>query len=239
MSLLSQEWVAGLIAFVCAFVVMAVTGRNLIVWLKGLPGMKWSAREDTPDTHLQKVGTPSMGGLGIIGSATMSYIAICTLFAISMYQLATQVRPSAPTMPAGFSWPHAISALLLLPLMTIAHMALGYIDDWSKATGRGGLRARAKFAGQVALSIAFLYALYWLTVNQSFTGVRFFASGTNGDFLFDAGDPLILLIVGAFLLIVLLATCNAVNITDGIDGLAAGLSLQMRAVSVACGHRER
>ena len=39
-------------------------------------------------------------------------------------------------------------------------------------------------------------------------------------------DPLMLLVVGAFLLLVLLATCNAVNITDGIDGLAAGLSLQ-------------
>ena len=227
MSLLSQGWVWGIVAFVCAFVVMAVTGRGLISWLKGLPGMKWSAREDTPDTHLQKAGTPSMGGLGIIASAMAGCCAIGSIALFVVYQNHSLTAAANSTgIFTGINVKHTVAALLLLPIMTIAHMALGFIDDWSKATGRGGLRARAKFAGQVVLSIAFLYAVYWLTANQSFNGIRFFASGSNGDFLFDATDPLMLLLVGAFLLLVLLATCNAVNITDGIDGLAAGLALQ-------------
>jgi phospho-N-acetylmuramoyl-pentapeptide-transferase len=66
-----------------------------------------------------------------------------------------------------------------------------------------------------------------MTMNQSLTGIRFFASGTNGDFLFDAGDPLILALVFLFLTIIVVGTCNAVNLTDGIDGLAAGLSVQI------------
>ncbi len=227
LNFLNQSWFWGIIAFACSFVVMAVTGRGLISWLKGLPGMKWSAREDTPDTHLQKAGTPSMGGLGIVASAFAGYCAVCSVAGILTYQSLASLPPATATsVTASIKPTQFVAALLLLPLMTIAHMVLGYIDDWSKATGRGGLRARAKFAGQVALSVAFLYALYWLTINQSLNGVRFFASGNNGDFLFDASDPLILLLVGGFLLLVLLAMCNAVNITDGIDGLAAGLALQ-------------
>ena len=223
--LLIQQWFLGLVAFACAFVVMAVTGRSLIAWLRGLPGMKWSAREDTPDTHLQKAGTPSMGGLGIVASATMGYLAVLPVIMFFPQQFFAPPNTAATGL-SKFDWTHTVLALALLPLMTIAHLILGYIDDWSKATGRGGLRARAKFAGQVVLSLAFLYAVYWLTVHQSYLGVRFFAAGFVGDFLFDASDPLMLLFVGAFLLLVLLATCNAVNITDGIDGLAAGLALQ-------------
>ena len=166
---------------------MAVTGRSLISWLKNLPNMKWSAREDTPDTHLQKAGTPSMGGLGIIASAFAGYSAICSFAGLLAYQtLANLPAATSGTIIAGINKTHFACALLLLPLMTIAHLALGFIDDWSKATRRGGLRARAKFAGQVVLSIAFLYAVYWLTTNQSYNGIRFFASGSNGDFLFDA-----------------------------------------------------
>lgn len=211
----------------------------MIAWLKNLRGMKWSAREDTPDTHAAKAGTPSMGGLGILFSAAMAYLAVICILLFLMASSGSN-WPSAP-LPAPFGNSggpppfvgsplnplHIFLSLALLPVLTLLHMALGFADDWSKATGRGGLRARAKFAGQLALAIGFLLSLYWLTANQSLNGVRFFASGTNGDFLFPANDPVILFVVFAFLLIVIVGTCNAVNITDGIDGLAAGLCVQV------------
>ena len=64
-----QTWTWLLFIGLAAFGLMILTGNSLINWLRALPNMKWSAREDTPDTHLKKAGTPSMGGLGIIGAA--------------------------------------------------------------------------------------------------------------------------------------------------------------------------
>ncbi len=223
-------WLGAL--FGVSYFVMAVVGRPMIGWLKGLRGMKWSAREDTPDTHLQKAGTPSMGGLGILFSATMAYLA---LISTMLFVIANSAGgASGLPLPAPANGPffratatHLTLSLTLLPVLTLLHMVLGLADDWSKATGRGGLRARAKLLGQLALAIGFLLSVYWLTLNQNLFGVRFFASGTNGDFIFPANDPVILFVVFAFLLIVIVGTCNAVNITDGIDGLAAGLCIQV------------
>lgn len=224
-------WLGAL--FGVSYFVMAVVGRPMIAWLKGLRGMKWSAREDTPDTHAAKAGTPSMGGLGILFSAAMAYVALIStmllVIANSPGGASGLPFPTAgnATTPAPINQQHTALSLALLPVLTLLHMALGLADDWSKATGRGGLRARAKFAGQLALAIGFLLSLYWLTANQSLNGVRFFASGTNGDFLFPANDLVVLFGVFAFLMIVIVGTCNAVNITDGIDGLAAGLCVQV------------
>lgn len=230
MSLPFEAWLA--LLFGVSFFVMAVVGRPMIAWLKGLRGMKWSAREDTPDTHLQKAGTPSMGGLGILFSSAMAYVAlVCTMLLVLANSEGGGSGLPFPSLDAVGPTPanrlHTALSLLLLPVLALLHMALGFADDWSKATGRGGLRARAKFAGQLVLAIGFLLSLYWLSANQSLNGVRFFASGTNGDFLFPANDPVILFVVFAFLLIVIVGTCNAVNITDGIDGLAAGLCVQV------------
>ncbi len=220
-------WLGAL--FIVAFCVIAVVGRPMISWLKGLKGMKWSAREDTPDTHLQKAGTPSMGGLGILFSSAMAYSAfICTMLLVLANSLGGSVSLPLPRVDRAIISPlHTFLSLALLPVLTLLHMALGLADDWSKATGRGGLRARAKLAGQLGLAIAFLLSVYWLKANQNFYGVRFFASDTTGGFLFDAANPFSLLLIFAFLVIVIVGTCNAVNITDGIDGLAAGLCVQV------------
>jgi phospho-N-acetylmuramoyl-pentapeptide-transferase len=206
-----------LMTFISAFAVMAVVGRPMIAWLKGLRGMKWSAREDTPDTHLQKAGTPSMGGLGILFAATMSFVGV-----VLTATVLDPVRLSGSPLD-GFDY----LALSLLPALTLAHMGLGYADDWSKATGRGGLRARAKFLGQLLLAIAFLVAVGWMTANQGNSNIRFYTSGGNGIFHFYALGPVNLALVFALLVVVVVGVCNAVNITDGIDGLAAGLCVQV------------
>jgi UDP-N-acetylmuramyl pentapeptide phosphotransferase/UDP-N-acetylglucosamine-1-phosphate transferase len=59
-----------------SWALMLACGHPLIAWLKQRKGMKWAPREDTPDSHGKKAGTPSMGGIGIIGAALVGYIGV-------------------------------------------------------------------------------------------------------------------------------------------------------------------
>ena len=74
------------ILWVLSFALMLVVGSPLINWLKFRKGMKWAPREDTPDTHLQKAGVPSIGGIGIIGAATVGWLAFL------VFNIATTLR---------------------------------------------------------------------------------------------------------------------------------------------------
>jgi phospho-N-acetylmuramoyl-pentapeptide-transferase len=108
-------------------------------------------------------------------------------------------------------------------LLTVGLFAgLGFTDDWSKATGRGGLRARAKFAVQVVLSISFIAACLWFRAAVPMYDtmlVRFMPFSASQAFGITE------LLMCLTLLVVLVGTCNAANLTDGIDGLAAGLTV--------------
>ena len=188
---------------------MLFGGNPLIRWLKSLRGMKWSPREDTPDSHLQKAGTPSMGGLGILGAATLSWVAALTILLGLTHYVAQGTGLS------GWDW----LAMGLFPGCVLAHCALGFADDWSKARGKGGLSSKAKLAGQIVLAAIFLICVRALLPQLSPPG----ASRDEGHLFFGVATWFI-----CFLLII--GTSNAVNLTDGIDGLAAGLSVQVGPV---------
>lgn len=177
---------------------MLVFGRAMIAWLKNLRGMKWSPREDTPDSHLIKAGVPSMGGIGIIGAAVAAYFA-AFMVAFMVSRLDSRV----------FFFPvwNQIPAFLLFPLVVALHAGLGLMDDWSKARGTGGLLARQKLIGQFGLAASFIVAATLLGWKGLDVGLPFVAFG--------------------IVMLVIIAASNAVNLTDGIDGLAAGLSIQV------------
>jgi phospho-N-acetylmuramoyl-pentapeptide-transferase len=210
LQLISNPLTIILTYWVFAWVLMLVSGNGLIRWLKSLRGMKWSPREDTPDSHLQKAGTPSMGGLGILGAATLSWVATFTL----LFALALLTSGRGGIGLKGWDW----LALNLFLACVLSHGALGFADDWSKARGKGGLTSKAKFAGQFVLGAVFLVLVpLLLPVLSGGMGSRephlYFSSG-----------------VWVLCLLLLIGTSNAVNLTDGIDGLAAGLSVQVALV---------
>lgn len=186
---------------------MLICGNPLITWLKGRRGMKWAPREDTPDSHLQKAGVPSMGGIGIIGAALMGFLS---LFAFVLTLQWMRPMPRSNTSDLIF--------YLVFPAMVGLHAVLGYIDDHSKATNRGGISSKAKLLGQIVLAGAFLGAVFLMHEGTK-NGIGRFDSP-----IFDSW----ILLFGA--LLVIIGTSNAVNLTDGIDGLAAGLSVQVGAV---------
>ena len=156
-------------------------------------------RDDGPTTHHTKRGTPTMGGVVIVVSSVAGY---------ALAKLITWTPPSA-------------SALLLLYLF-LGLALVGFLDDFIKvAKSRSlGLRSKAKLVGQgvIALSFGALALSPWLEDDNGRTPASLKVS-----FLREI-EWLTLPMILAVLLIWFIVTgvSNAVNLTDGLDGLATG-----------------
>jgi phospho-N-acetylmuramoyl-pentapeptide-transferase len=164
-------------------------------------GFGQEIRSDGPQTHLVKRGTPTMGGVAIIGSTVVSYAITHAIIAIN-----------------GGHGPEA-SGLLLLFLM-VGLGAVGFLDDFIKIRKQRslGLRARAKFGGQLA--VALIFAVLALQFRNRL-GIT--PGSTHLSYVRDLA-PVALGSVGFVVVayVIISAASNAVNLTDGLDGLAAG-----------------
>ncbi|GII99466.1 phospho-N-acetylmuramoyl-pentapeptide-transferase [Sediminihabitans luteus] len=165
-------------------------------------------RQDGPTAHFTKRGTPTMGGVVIIGATLVGWIASA---------IVTQRVPS-------------VSAVLVLFLMTGLGV-VGFLDDFTKIRKQRslGLSARGKIIGQGVVGITFaVLALQFPNENfrtPASTRISFLRD-TNLDLAFaGATIGLVLFVVWANFLIT--AWSNAVNLTDGLDGLATGVSLMV------------
>lgn len=211
--------------FFGSWFLMFLVGGRLIVWLRNKRWKKdvqsqaeaWQVRPDTPETHQKKQGTPSMGGIGIISVAVAIYMA--SLFTLLVLVFMRRGLPSGSELIE-------LTHLFLLPLCAAGHMGLGFADDWSKASGRGGLRARAKLLGQIALGSLFIIG-FVAALNMKPPSPSSGLSGWKDSLLMFSGSGGDLLLMCGFLLLVMVGIGNAVNLTDGIDGLAAGLAVQV------------
>ncbi len=161
-------------------------------------------RDDGPTSHHTKRGTPTMGGVVIILAVVLGY---------GLAKLLTADAPSA-------------SALLLMFLF-VGMGLVGFLDDFIKISKQRslGLRSKAKMVGQTVIALAFgvLALSPWLEDENNRT-----PASENVSFLREI-DWLDLPLILALVLIWLLVTgfSNAVNLTDGLDGLAAGASVMV------------
>lgn len=156
-------------------------------------------REDGPTEHLTKRGTPTMGGLVVMIAVVLGY---------TVAHLLTWRPPSA-------------SAILVLYLY-VGLGLVGFLDDWIKISKQRslGLNSKAKLIGQGLVGASFAVLAFQFPDERGVTPASQAIS-----FLRDI-DPLTLPMVLAVVWIMLLiaATSNAVNLTDGLDGLATGAS---------------
>jgi phospho-N-acetylmuramoyl-pentapeptide-transferase len=169
-------------------------------------------RTDGPQTHLGKKGTPTMGGVVFIVATLAAYVA----GHLAMSTLPKeQIRPAGPT----------VTAVVLLGLFVFTGL-LGFIDDYLKVSKRNslGLSMRKKLIGQAVIGAVFgIIALYFPSNDRQLT-----VGSTKISFIKDI-DFLEISKVGAVLLFifVVMAMSNAVNLTDGLDGLATGTSVMV------------
>jgi phospho-N-acetylmuramoyl-pentapeptide-transferase len=152
-------------------------------------------RVDEPDKHFVKMGTPTMGGVMIIIPVVLVTVLLNAASLIGMKILGQSV---------------------LVPLIAMGSFAvLGAIDDWEGVKGKRkgeGMRIRTKFAAQIVLGIGIAIVLkYMLKVPEMFL------PGIN----FQIKLGWLYIPVAAF---VIVAMSNAVNFTDGLDGLAGLIS---------------
>lgn len=175
------------LAFLISLGTCLVIGPVMIPALRRLK-FGQSVRTDGPQRHLQKQGTPTMGGVMFFFSLTLGVIFLARENYIGYFLL----------------------------LFTLGFGLIGFIDDYIKIVKKRslGLTAKQKLAGQLGLSciLAFI-ALQWLQIS---TEVMIPLTGWTVDLGWLYVPFFIFLVVG---------TTNAVNLTDGLDGLASGVTM--------------
>ena len=187
--------------------VLVAALASLIVSLLGTPfairlfrarGYGQLIRDDGPTTHLMKRGTPTMGGTVIIAATIVGYLTAHLVFLRGV----------------------TASGMLVLGLMT-GLGAVGFLDDFIKIRKQRslGLTATAKFGGQALVAIAFGVLATRFANEHSLAPVSTHLSFVR-DYGLDFGA--VIFVVWAYLMVA--ATSNGVNLTDGLDGLATGAS---------------
>lgn len=178
-------------AVVTALMVAFLFGPSTIRWLRRLR-FGQVVRSEGPETHLQKAGTPTMGGVLIILSCGVSTLL----------------------------WAELTNAYTVLCLVALIWLGvLGFLDDYLKVI-RGkteGLVARYKLLGQFGFGLAVGAFLLFRPISPyqaTWTGVPFFS-----DYMLAFWGPAYVVFVS----VVLAGASNAVNLSDGLDGLACGL----------------
>lgn len=155
-------------------------------------------RDDGPQSHLKKQGTPTMGGIIII----LSMIIVC----VGLYYYYTRIRLE----------PNVAKNILPLLFVSVGFGIIGFIDDFKKLILKNtkGLSPKAKMAGLLIVSVA--YTVYLTTVLKIGTDmyIPFFKTSIT----------LPIWIYIPFTIFVMLATTNAINLTDGIDGLSSSVT---------------
>lgn len=187
---------------IIGFFITLILGPLIIPFLKKLK-VGQTVREEGPQSHLQKTGTPTIGGIIIIISI------IITSFTSGL-----------------------INRDLLVALgATVAFGLIGFIDDFIKVVLKRslGLRAYQKLGLQIVVAV--FLAIY--QSNISVMGTKVIVPFIKGSFTigsivipqyFDLGALYI-----PFVAFVVVATVNSVNLTDGLDGLASGVTLIVAA----------
>lgn len=157
-------------------------------------------REDGPERHIEKQGTPTMGGLLIILAVLLSF---ALMGFVRVFRL-----------PDGFELKHLLVQPSIVALgVMIACGAIGLIDDYLAVLKERslGLRARYKLLAQLAVSVGLGWvALTYLHLSTNVTIPLLKVSIPFGLFYYP------------FLYMIIMSTTNTVNLTDGLDGLAAG-----------------
>jgi phospho-N-acetylmuramoyl-pentapeptide-transferase len=184
-----------------------------------------SIREDGPQSHHKKAGTPTMGGLLIM------------------------VSTIGPTL----LWANLTNVYLWIALFGFALFGvIGFVDDYSKVMNKRnlGLTAKQKFAMQMAVALVMTGVLAFMRYKNLYTTTLNvpFVKTYRPDLLIHAlmGNPYTFAVAFlpfyVFVVLVVVGSSNAVNVTDGLDGLAAGLMViagsALTVLAFLGGHRE-
>jgi phospho-N-acetylmuramoyl-pentapeptide-transferase len=201
-------------AAVTALLIAFWVGPRIIRYLKERQ-IGESAKLEAPKTHLSKAGTPTMGGLIVL----------------------------AATVIPALLWADIKNGYVLLILFTTVWLGMvGFVDDYLKVVKKKpkGLIGKYKIVGQMVAGLVVGGTIYYLPHLMDPTLVRY-ATTTTVPFMKSTEVNFGLLYIPVVILVIT-ATSNAVNLTDGLDGLAAGtvgiVAVTLAVISYISGHAE-
>ncbi|MGN6207342.1 phospho-N-acetylmuramoyl-pentapeptide-transferase [Asticcacaulis sp.] len=192
-NLMKYQTVRIFLAMITAMIVAVAMGSRFIRWMRARQGKGQPIREDGPSTHLlTKKGTPTMGGLMILAG-----IAVATVLWVD---------------------PHSAAAWVVFGV-TMAYGLLGFIDDYAKVTKQtsAGLTSIQKLVAQIAIAVAAVLVLMYYSPQPADAPqlATSLVVPVFKNFIFNLGYFYV--VFGA---VVIVGASNAVNLTDGLDGLA-------------------
>ena len=182
-------------ALIIAFVITVFLAIIIIPILKKLK-VGQIERDDGPESHLKKQGTPTMGGVIMI-------IAVTVITAgIFLYYINKE--------------PNMAKNMIALLLTAIGFGLIGFIDDFKKLVLKNtkGLKPAYKMIGLLIISVA--YVMYLIYIVKNGTDITIPLLNTNLSLPTTIYIP--------FAIFILLGTSNAINLTDGIDGLSTSVT---------------
>ena len=174
-------------AFLTALIFGFIFGRPLINVLRRKQGKGQPIRSDGPEGHFVKAGTPTMGGLLIVGALTVSTLLWARL-------------------DNPFVW--------MVLFVTLSFAAIGFADDYAKVSKQNTSGVSGKVRILLGITIAAI-AAFWAAQSPPEALTNQLAVPVFKDTLINLG-----LLFVPFAVIVIVGSANAVNLTDGLDGLA-------------------
>lgn len=176
-----------LLTLIISFGVAVIFSPIFIPFLKRLK-FGQSIREEGPESHQKKSGTPTMGGIVVV----LAILATVLGVTITTNQLTPEI--------------------ILLLIVTVGYGLVGFVDDYIKVVKKHnlGLTSKQKLVGQLIIAVVFYFGLVQIGFS---TDIAIPATNISFDIGFFYLPLIVVMLVGA---------SNAVNLTDGLDGLLAG-----------------
>lgn len=206
-------WVINLAVTLLSFVIAGVSGIFLIPFLRRIKFGQPIKTEDGPQWHAKKQGTPTMGGfMFIIASVVTSMVGYW------IYRLRGGMDVTSLAVQ------HSFYRLMSVIVFSVLFGLIGFIDDFTKVARKknDGLSPMQKIAFQVIFSVGFLFALYKFGDGSTRIDLGFWQTPSLGIFYYIIMIPVIIYLT------------NAVNLTDGVDGLCGSVTFAAMLIFTVC-----
>lgn len=206
-------WIINLLTALLSFGLAAVSGKWLVPFLHKIKFGQPIKVKDGPEWHAKKQGTPTMGGFMFIISSVIMTIAGYWAYRIQAGLDATDAETH-----------NAFYRLLSVLIFSLLFGLIGFIDDYTKVARKNndGLTAIQKIILQTLFGLGFLFMLYKFGDGSTAIDLGFWISPQLGIFYYIIMIPVIIYLT------------NAVNLTDGVDGLCGSVTFAAMLIFTVC-----
>lgn len=206
-------WIINFFTAILSFGIAAVSGKWLVPFLHKIKFGQPIKVKDGPEWHAKKQGTPTMGGFMFIISSVIMTITGYWAYRI---QAGLDVTDSETH--------NAFYRLLSVLIFSLLFGLIGFIDDYTKVARKNndGLSVMQKVALQTVFGLIFLFTLYKFSNGSTAIDLGFWVSPQLGIFYYIIMIPVIIYLT------------NAVNLTDGVDGLCGSVTFSAMLIFTVC-----